>query len=86
MNHFVGNISLPRRDADVTPGTMCSVAGWGDISDFETAPLGLMETAVSVMPLKACNASWRGALSENVLCCTSQDGATRGFCSVSAHA
>ncbi|XP_078526933.1 serine protease 57 [Lissotriton helveticus] len=81
MNRFVGNISLPRRDADVTPGTMCSVAGWGDISDFESPPLGLMETAVSVMPLKACNESWRGALPGTVLCATSLDGATRGFCS-----
>ncbi|KAJ1086128.1 hypothetical protein NDU88_006252 [Pleurodeles waltl] len=81
MNQFVGNISLPQQDADVSPGTVCSVAGWGDISDFETAPLALMETAVSMMPLKACNDSWRGALPENVLCATSTDGATRGFCS-----
>ncbi|XP_069503923.1 serine protease 57-like isoform X2 [Ambystoma mexicanum] len=81
MNPFVGKISLPPQDSDINPGMMCMVAGWGDITDFETAPMALMETPVSVMDRKACNASWRGALSENVLCATSSDGSVRGFCS-----
>nr|XP_033809446.1 serine protease 57 [Geotrypetes seraphini] len=81
VNNFVRKISLPKQGEDVTPGSKCSIAGWGDTSDFETKARALMETNTEVINRASCNSSWRGAISQRMLCATSPDTVARGFCS-----
>ncbi|XP_029469631.1 serine protease 57 isoform X2 [Rhinatrema bivittatum] len=81
LNNFVRKISLPTQGEDVTPGTNCTVAGWGDTSDFETQPSALMETNADVISRAACNSSWRGGITQHMVCATSPDRVPRGFCS-----
>ncbi|KAM4807864.1 serine protease 57 [Rhinophrynus dorsalis] len=77
----VKSLPLPLADSDVTPGTPCSVAGWGDVSDFGTKPVGLMETDANIISRAACNISWGGDISENMLCAATQGEQAKGFCS-----
>ncbi|XP_075467609.1 serine protease 57-like isoform X2 [Ascaphus truei] len=77
----VRTLSLPRAGSDVTPGSRCSVAGWGDVSDFGTSPRTLMETDVDIISRVACNVSWGGGISNRMLCAASPEARVRGFCS-----
>ncbi|XP_020030710.1 serine protease 57 [Castor canadensis] len=78
----VGLLQLPGRGAQPpAAGTLCHVAGWGSISDFEDPPPGLMEAKVRVLDLDVCNSSWQGQLSPAMLCTHSGDRWRRGFCS-----
>ncbi|XP_062035383.1 serine protease 57 [Lepus europaeus] len=77
----VGLLRLPRTGAKPpAAGVRCRVAGWGSISSFEESPPGLMEAEVRVLGLDACNSSWKGQLSPNMLCTRSGDRRRRGFC------
>lgn len=79
----VGLLKLPRSGArPPRAGTLCRVAGWGSVSDFEDQPPGLMEAEVRVLGLDACNRSWTGRLKPAMLCTHSEDSQRRGFCSV----
>nr|XP_023500021.1 serine protease 57 [Equus caballus] len=78
----VGLLKLPRSGArPPRAGTLCRVAGWGSVSDFEDQPPGLMEAEVRVLGLDACNRSWTGRLKPAMLCTHSEDSQRRGFCS-----
>ncbi|XP_046493860.1 serine protease 57-like isoform X1 [Equus quagga] len=78
----VGLLKLPRSGArPPRAGTLCRVAGWGSVSDFEDQPPGLMEAEVRVLGLDACNRSWTGLLKPAMLCTHSEDSQRRGFCS-----
>ncbi|XP_068127338.1 serine protease 57 isoform X2 [Hyperolius riggenbachi] len=81
INPFVRNISLPRPNSDVFPGTACSVAGWGTVSDFGRLPPALMETDVNVISRAVCNVYWRQAISDTMLCAASPGTRNKGFCS-----
>ncbi|KAM4809784.1 serine protease 57-like [Rhinophrynus dorsalis] len=77
----VNTIGLPRANSSVAPRTPCSVAGWGDISDFGTSPTALMETDVDIISREACNVSWGGTIYERMLCAATPGGRAKGFCS-----
>ncbi|XP_073450145.1 serine protease 57 [Aquarana catesbeiana] len=78
---YVKTIKLPCADTDVLPGTSCSVAGWGYVSDFGTLPRALMETDVNVITLAACNVSWKQSIFDTMICTASQGLHIKGFCS-----
>ncbi|CAI9552475.1 unnamed protein product [Staurois parvus] len=77
----VKTINLPRADTDVFPGTACSVAGWGYVSDFGTLPTTLMETDVNVITRASCNVSWKQSISDTMICTASPGLRIKGFCS-----
>ncbi|XP_063780457.1 serine protease 57 [Pseudophryne corroboree] len=77
----VMNISLPDINSEVGPGSRCSVAGWGTITDFGTLPRALMETDVNVISGAACNVSWPQGIYNSMLCTATPGNRVRGFCS-----
>ncbi|KAG9486378.1 hypothetical protein GDO78_006650 [Eleutherodactylus coqui] len=77
----VRNIRLPRNDSDVNPGSSCSVAGWGQVTDFGTLPRALMETDANVISREACNQLWRPNFFDSMLCAASPGPRNKGFCS-----
>ncbi|KAF7237053.1 Serine protease 57 [Varanus komodoensis] len=81
FNRDVRRIRLPRMNTDPHPGVRCQVTGWGDISNFGTIPTKLMETNVTIVDRKACNASWAGNVFNGMLCAANTSPALRGFCS-----
>ncbi|KAM5193541.1 serine protease 57 [Mantella aurantiaca] len=78
---YVKCIKLPRADTDVLPGTSCSVAGWGYVSDFGALPTALMETDVNVITRAICNASWEESIINTMICTASPGLRIKGFCS-----
>ncbi|XP_018416075.1 PREDICTED: serine protease 57-like [Nanorana parkeri] len=78
---YVKCTNLPHADTDVLPGTACSVAGWGQVSDFGTLPTALMETDVNVITRAACNESWKQSIVNSMICTASPGLRIKGFCS-----
>uniref|UniRef100_A0A8C5P6I4 Peptidase S1 domain-containing protein n=1 Tax=Leptobrachium leishanense TaxID=445787 RepID=A0A8C5P6I4_9ANUR len=78
---YVKPLKIPNANSDVVPGTPCSVAGWGYISDFGAEPKALMETEVDVITRETCNASWNGNIVESMLCTATPGKPVKGFCS-----
>ncbi|XP_056407998.1 serine protease 57 isoform X2 [Hyla sarda] len=81
ISSFVRNISLPLDNSDVNPGSPCSVAGWGQVTDFGALPRALMETDVNVITRRACTQIWRLNISNSMLCTASPGQRNKGFCS-----
>ncbi|OCU00685.1 serine protease 57 [Xenopus laevis] len=77
----VRSIRLPVANSDIGPRSNCSVAGWGDITDFGTAPVALMETNADIISRQACNRSWGGSITNTMLCAASPGVRAKGFCS-----
>ncbi|XP_053558814.1 serine protease 57 [Bombina bombina] len=77
----VRTVRLPRAGSDVAPGTNCSVAGWGFLSDSGTMPAALMETDVDMISRMTCNTSWTGQIYESMLCAATPGARSKGFCS-----
>lgn len=75
---------LPSPQVDLNPGTVCSVAGWGDISSSGDRPTELMETTTTIAKRSLCRTLWRGRVSTNMLCAASRNTMLQGVCSVSA--
>ncbi|XP_058137060.1 serine protease 57 [Dasypus novemcinctus] len=73
-------IGLPGRNRALRPGLLCHVTGWGDTTGRHTRPAALMEAAVVIRARDACNASWRGALTRDMLCASADAGGLRGVC------
>uniref|UniRef100_A0A8B9M3T3 Serine protease 57 n=1 Tax=Accipiter nisus TaxID=211598 RepID=A0A8B9M3T3_9AVES len=77
----------PRRPggevARARPGTVCHVAGWGDISSSGDQPAELMETSTTIAKRSLCRTLWRGRVSTNMLCAASHTTALQGICTVS---
>ncbi|XP_037680012.1 serine protease 57-like isoform X2 [Choloepus didactylus] len=71
---------LPGRNRALRPGLQCRVMGWGDITGHSTPPAALMEATVVIEPRAACNTSWRGALTQDMLCASARTGGRRGVC------
>ncbi|KAM9330608.1 serine protease 57-like [Gastrophryne carolinensis] len=77
---YVSNIALPRERSDVGPGSSCSVAGWGLLSDFGRATTTLMETDVNVIARSNCSRLWENNIFDSMVC-TASPGRRKGFCS-----
>ncbi|XP_069820557.1 serine protease 57 isoform X2 [Dendropsophus ebraccatus] len=81
INFAVRTIRLPLKNSDVNPGSPCSVAGWGQVTDFGTLPRALMETDVNVITREVCNQLWRESISNSMLCAAGPGPRNKGFCS-----
>uniref|UniRef100_A0A8B9M516 Serine protease 57 n=1 Tax=Accipiter nisus TaxID=211598 RepID=A0A8B9M516_9AVES len=57
---------LPSPRVDLSPGTVCHVAGWGDISSSGDQPAELMETSTTIAKRSLCRTLWRGRVSTNI--------------------
>lgn len=77
-------IRLPCPHIDLKPGTVCTVMGWGDTSNFGEQPTELMETNTTIVKRSLCRTLWRGKVSANMLCGASRSARLQGVCSVSA--
>ncbi|NWJ06508.1 PRS57 protease, partial [Crypturellus undulatus] len=80
LNAYVKRIRLPPPRADLEPGTVCSVAGWGDTSNYGDQPSGLMETPTTVVKRGVCRTLWQGRVSANMLCAGSPNATLQGIC------
>lgn len=84
LNAFVKRIRLPRPRIDLKPGTLCSVVGWGDISNYGERPIQLMEANTTIVKRSLCRTLWKGRVSGNMLCGASRNATLQGVCAVSA--
>uniref|UniRef100_A0A7M4F9L6 Serine protease 57 n=1 Tax=Crocodylus porosus TaxID=8502 RepID=A0A7M4F9L6_CROPO len=73
-------------NSDLRPGVACRVTGWGDVSNFGTSPVELMETQTAVFNRTVCNARWKGHVTAEMLCTAAPTATFQGVCSVSATA
>uniref|UniRef100_A0A8C7E8S1 Serine protease 57 n=1 Tax=Nothoprocta perdicaria TaxID=30464 RepID=A0A8C7E8S1_NOTPE len=80
LNTHVKRIRLPPPRVDLQPGTVCSVAGWGDTSNYGEQPRSLMETRTMVVKRSLCRTLWRGRVSANMLCASSPNTTLQGVC------
>lgn len=60
FNEFVAAANLP--EADFSPTLVATLVGWGSSSEV------LIKDDVSYVPDAACNASYRGAVVEEMVC------------------
>uniref|UniRef100_A0A8B9M4Z6 Serine protease 57 n=1 Tax=Accipiter nisus TaxID=211598 RepID=A0A8B9M4Z6_9AVES len=60
LNEYVKLAHLPSPRVDLSPGTVCHVAGWGDISSSGDQPAELMETSTTIAKRSLCRTLWRG--------------------------
>nr|XP_026654149.1 serine protease 57 [Zonotrichia albicollis] len=81
LNEFVKRIRLPCPHIDLKPGTVCTVMGWGDTSNFGEQPTELMETNTTIVKRSLCRTLWRGKVSANMLCAASRSTRLQGVCS-----
>ncbi|XP_030112482.4 serine protease 57 [Taeniopygia guttata] len=80
LNKYVRRIRLPSPHVDLKPGTVCSVMGWGDTSNFGDQPSELMETNTTIIKRSLCRTLWRGKVSANMLCGASRSTTLQGVC------
>ncbi|OXB70239.1 UNVERIFIED_CONTAM: hypothetical protein H355_013937 [Colinus virginianus] len=80
LNAFVKRIRLPRPRIDLKPGTLCSVVGWGDISNYGERPTQLMEANTTIVKRSLCRTLWKGRVSGNMLCGASRNTTLQGVC------
>ncbi|XP_021234149.1 serine protease 57 [Numida meleagris] len=80
LNTFVKRIRLPRPRIDLKPGTLCSVVGWGDISNYGERPTQLMEANTTIVKRSLCRTLWKGRVSGNMLCGASRNATLQGVC------
>lgn len=57
--------------------------GWGETTGHDDPSATLLEATVVVQPRDTCNASWRGALTRDMLCASTGTRERRGVCTVS---
>ncbi|NXO02393.1 PRS57 protease, partial [Rhinopomastus cyanomelas] len=80
LNQFVQRIRLPSPHIDLKPGTVCSVVGWGDTTNYGDRPAALMETPTTIVKRRLCRTLWRGKVSPNMLCGASTNATLQGVC------
>uniref|UniRef100_A0A9L0IBM6 Granzyme M n=2 Tax=Equus asinus TaxID=9793 RepID=A0A9L0IBM6_EQUAS len=71
---------LPCRNRYLRPGSQCHVMGWGETTGHDDPSAALLEATVVVQPRDTCNASWRGALTRDMLCASTGTRERRGVC------
>uniref|UniRef100_A0A8C9R5N9 trypsin n=1 Tax=Scleropages formosus TaxID=113540 RepID=A0A8C9R5N9_SCLFO len=64
----IQKIALPKKDRDVKPKTLCSVAGWGKTKDRGPVQQHLMEANVTAVDRKVCKTAWGARVTANMLC------------------
>ncbi|XP_064186323.1 mast cell protease 1A-like isoform X1 [Anguilla rostrata] len=73
-------ISLPEKDKDIQPNTLCSVAGWGAIKSNGTTSPRLLEVNVSVVGRAECQKRWRNIHITSRMMCAGGSNDNKGFC------
>ncbi|KAL1020668.1 hypothetical protein UPYG_G00003110 [Umbra pygmaea] len=70
MNSYVSIALLPRQDASVAEGRVCSVSGWGFTSPGGGIPSTLHIVKLPIVSTIQCNssASFNGKITSNMLC------------------
>ncbi|XP_013008281.3 granzyme A-like [Cavia porcellus] len=78
INKYVNILQLPGNGNDVTPGTVCQVAGWGDTYNGSPESDILREVNVTVIDRKMCNNSkyynFDSVIGLNKICAGSRHG------------
>uniref|UniRef100_A0A8C9A2A2 Chymase n=1 Tax=Prolemur simus TaxID=1328070 RepID=A0A8C9A2A2_PROSS len=78
INKNVAIIRLPKTGADVKPGTICRVAGWGRIHNRSPPSDTLQEVNVTIIDRKICNDekhyNFNPVIGQNMLCAGSRKG------------
>ncbi|XP_061096477.1 mast cell protease 1A-like [Conger conger] len=73
-------IPLPKKDEDVKPETVCSVAGWGANKTNGDVSPRLLEVDVIVTDRKMCRTKWgKKSITPRMMCAGGSVG-NRGFC------
>ncbi|XP_061093803.1 granzyme B(G,H)-like [Conger conger] len=73
-------IPLPKKDKDVKPKTVCSVAGWGANKTNGNVSPRLLEVDVIVTDRKMCRTKWgKKPITPRMMCAGGSDD-YRGFC------
>ncbi|NXX98303.1 CFAD factor, partial [Centropus bengalensis] len=80
LNNYVKPIPLSSPHTDLCPGTVCYVAGWGDISNKGDRPSQLMETSTTITKRTLCRTLWRGKVTGNMICASSRNSTLQGVC------
>ncbi|XP_035272258.1 mast cell protease 4-like isoform X2 [Anguilla anguilla] len=75
----VDRIPLPKRDEDIKPKTLCSVAGWGATETNGALSSRLLEVNVSVVDRKLCQEIWNEPITNRMVCAGGIVG-NRGIC------
>ncbi|NWU87248.1 MCT1A protease, partial [Onychorhynchus coronatus] len=68
MTEYVKTISLPRYNKTVTPGTECSVSGWGQTSLTGQRTDVLLEVDLKVQREEVCERDFHGYLFQSMIC------------------
>ncbi|NXV80935.1 MCT1A protease, partial [Atlantisia rogersi] len=67
LTESVSSIKLPNQE-HVKPGTVCKVAGWGQISKTGDTSSVLMEVDLKVQPEKVCEKAFKDYLKLSMIC------------------
>ncbi|RXN08187.1 complement factor D-like protein [Labeo rohita] len=78
QNKIVKIISIPTREGDIKPDSVCSVAGWGRLSLKGKESKRLMEADVKIMNNTECENRWKKNYSVSQMMCVYGHG---GSCS-----
>jgi secreted trypsin-like serine protease len=62
------------READIAPGTLATVTGWGTTSEGGVIAQILQEVEIPVVTNQVCNQSYGGGITSNMLCAGFQTG------------
>ncbi|XP_061096488.1 mast cell protease 3-like [Conger conger] len=73
-------IPLPKKDEDVKPGTICSVAGWGALKTNGSGSPRLQEVEVTVVDRNMCREMWGKIPITRRMMCAGGSDSNRGFC------
>ncbi|XP_044148522.1 granzyme A-like isoform X1 [Bufo gargarizans] len=78
----VNTVLFPEKFAEVKPGSVCTIAGWGRTDNKKPNPADkLMEARVTVIDRKTCASQWKPSVKiTKDMMCTNEKGAVRGFC------
>ncbi|NXD05652.1 GRAA protein, partial [Certhia familiaris] len=79
LKEAVQTIPLPTSDDDPKPGTACTVAGWGAITNYPyKKPTALMEVNITVISREICNNknhyNGKPVITENMICAGDKNG------------
>ncbi|NXL99007.1 CATG protein, partial [Tyrannus savana] len=74
MTKYVNTISLPTHNEVVTPGTECSVSGWGYTSLEKNKTDVLLEVDLKVQIMKYCKKIFKGYSWKSIICVGDRNG------------
>ncbi|KAK9979005.1 hypothetical protein ABG768_012452 [Culter alburnus] len=70
-------ISIPKKEAEIKAGTLCTVAGWGSVKpDGKGTSNDLMEANTTVLSQAECKKKWKDEFSEQQMICVYGPGGT----------